>query len=236
MSSPEMSTPETSIPDVDPTTGPLPRRSSGRFGVSMPVLAAAVVAVAVLGVVVGRWAIGVFSPHLYAGTVLQADEPAPSMGALSFADTGDPVDLGAESGDVVLIFFGYTNCPDICPATMSTVTRALDQLDPEERARTEVWMVSVDPGRDDAESLQTYVEFFDPEFRGVTGTVEAIDQASTQYGVFYELEPTAAEGADDYLVDHTASLFGVGPDGALRVIWSPTVTAEELGADLRELL
>ena len=236
MSSPDTSTSDTPIPDVEPMTAPLPRRQSGRFGLSTKVLVASVVVVAVLGVVVGRWVIGVFSPHLYTGTVLQADEPAPSMNGLSFADTGEPVDLGAESGDVVLVFFGYTNCPDVCPATMSTMTRALDELDPEQRERTEVWMVSVDPGRDDAQELQTYVEFFDPEFRGVTGTVEAIDQVSTQYGVFYQLEPTAAEGADDYLVDHTASVFGIGPDGALRVIWSPTVTPEQLGADLRELL
>lgn len=210
--------------------------SRNKAGRSRLGLVAAIVVVGVLGLVVGRWLVGAMSPHLYAGTVLQSDEPAPSMELLSFADTGQPVDVGAEAGKVVLVFFGYTSCPDVCPATMSTVTGALDRLDADQKSMVEVWMVTVDPERDQPESLQQYVEFFNPEFRGVSGPVDVIDQVASQYGVFYQLGPEAAEGSDDYLVDHTASLFGIGPDGALRVIWAPTTTAEQLSADLDDLL
>ncbi len=80
------------------------------------------------------------------------------------------------------------------------------------------------------------MEFFNPAFEGISGTTPDIDRVTTGYGVFYELEPTAAEGAEDYLVDHTASLFGIGPDGSLRIVWPPTVTAEQLQADIEELL
>jgi protein SCO1/2 len=97
-------------------------------------------------------------------------------------------------------------------------------------------MVSVDPERDQPDILQQYVELFNPGFDGVGGPAEAVDRVSSGYGVFYELEPSAASGAGDYLVDHTASLFGIGPDGALRIIWPPGVTADEIRADIEELL
>ena len=198
-------------------------------------LVAALGAVIVLGLVVARLLVGWLSPHLYAGTILQTDDPAPTMNGLSFARTGEPVDVAAHDGDVVVVFFGYTNCPDVCPASMALAARAVSGLSEDEQARTRVWMVSVDPERDDPESLQTYVEFFDPTFDGVSGPVPDIDRVSTEYGVFYQIDPTAAEG-HHYLVDHTASLFGIGPDGALRIVWPPNVTAEQLRADIHELL
>lgn len=195
-----------------------------------------VAATVVAGVLVARLLFGAFAPHLYAGTILQADTAAPPMADLSFTRNGEPVDVGAQHGNVVLVFFGYTNCPDVCPATMALVRQALAGLDEGDRARTDVWMVTVDPGRDDPASLQSYVEFFDPGFEGITGEVSAIDRVTVNYGVYYDLEPTAAEGADDYLVDHTASLFGIDPGGALRIVWPPTATAEEIRADIEELL
>ncbi len=212
------------------------RQPQGRRWSSVPVVAVAVAATVLAGVVVARLLVGALTPHLYAGTILQGDTPAPDMDGLRFARTGEPVDVAAHDGDMVLVFFGYTNCPDVCPASMALAAQAVSGLDDDLRNRTEVWMVSVDPDRDDPDSLQTYVEFFDPAFEGVSGDTGSIDRTTTNYGVYYELEPTAADGADDYLVDHTASLFGIGPDGALRIVWPPTVTAEEIRADIEELL
>ena len=184
-----------------------------------------VVAVAAAGPVLA-W----FRPHLYAGTVLQGNRPAPPLDGLVLA-SGEPVDVSAHEGDVLLVFFGYTNCPDVCPLTLSTAARAIEQLDTDRRERVDLVMISVDPERDDLASLQRYVEQFDGRFSGAGGPTEAIDLAATRYGVYYR-----AGWGDDYLVDHTATLLGVGPDGALRVIWSPDVAAADLAADLDELL
>ncbi|MGI9596179.1 MAG: SCO family protein [Acidimicrobiales bacterium] len=195
--------------------------------------AVAVLAAVLLAVVVARFVVGRLQPHLYAGTVLQRDAPAPSLEELQFA-SGEQVDLAAFDGEAVLLFFGYTNCPDVCPMTLSTVARALEELDADERDRTNMVMVSVDPDRDDLASLQQYVGFFDPTFRGAGGTQDAIDRAATLYGIYYFAD-TAADD-ENYLVDHTASLMGIGPDGSLRIIWSSGVTAEDLAADIDELL
>ena len=174
-----------------------------------------------------------FRPHLYAGTVLQSSESAPPLDSLRDA-TGAPVDLAAYDGDVVVLYFGYTNCPDVCPTTLSDLARARSGLSDGDQERVHVMMVSVDPARDDAASLQTYVEFFDPSFMGVTGEVADIDRVAAGYGVFYELgEGTVETG---YTVDHTASLMAIGTDGALRVLWGPDVSSDALRDDLKELL
>jgi len=208
---------------------PPPGRTGRRLRIVV-LVGAAVIA----GLVAARLLVPRLSPHLYSGTVLQQSEAAPPMDGLSFA-SGESVDLAAFDGDVALVFFGYTNCPDVCPMTLSTVSRALEQMDPDRRQRVHMMMVSVDPDRDGLPSLQEYVGFFNPEFRGIGGPREAIDRAATLYGVYYELDRVDADD-DSYLVDHTASLMGIGPDGALRVIWATDVTAEALAADLEELL
>ncbi len=220
-------------PPVDrptgPDTSPAPAGKARRRLTTLLLVAAIVV----VGVAVARVVVDRLSPHLYAGTVLQFDEPAPPLDGLAYAG-GEPVELAAFDDEVALVFFGYTNCPDVCPGTLSTVDRALDRLDQNDRDRVTMLMVSVDPDRDDLPSLQQYVEFFDPGFRGVGGPQPDIDRAASLYGVYYELDAPTPGG--EYLVDHTASLMGIGPDGSLRVIWSSDVTAEALAADLAELL
>lgn len=198
----------------------------------VPVALAALAAVA-LGLVAAIWLVGLFRPHLYTGTVLQGDEAAPSLAELNHGD-GSPVDLAAHRDEVVLIFFGYTNCPDVCPTTLADAARAIELLDEDRAERINLVMVSVDPARDDPAALDTYAGFFHPRFRGAGGSVEAIDRATSAYGVFYQLRDPEPDG--DYLVDHTGTLMGIGPDGALRVLWSPGVEAEALAADIGALL
>lgn len=217
-------------PSATPPTGPPPARSKRRR-----LLAVAVAGVAVAGVafLIARLLFGSVTPHFYAGTVLQGATPAAPMDGLVYAN-GDPVDLADFEDDVVLVYFGYTNCPDICPTLLSAAGFAIDGLSESERERVHLLMVSVDPERDDLASLQEYVEFFHPSFAGVGGDVVDIDRVASLYGVFYSLgEGTAEEG---YLVDHTATLAGIAPDGSLRIVWPPNVTAEDLNADMKELL
>lgn len=183
-------------------------------------------------VFVGRSLLGAVTPHLYSGTVLQS-RPAPTMDALRFA-TGEAVELDAFRGKVVVVFFGYTNCPDVCPTTLADASQALRALTAAERQRVQFLMVSVDPDRDQPEDLRDYVEAFDPTFAGVTGELPDIQRVATQYGIHFKHGEESAPGS--YFVDHTATLMGIDTDGALRVVWSPTVTQAELADDLRHLL
>lgn len=194
-------------------------------------IAVPIVALLVFGL--GRVVGGSVSPHLYAGTVLQQSETAPQMNSLVYGD-GSPVDLAVYDDKVVLVYFGYTNCPDVCPTTLSSAATALLNLNEEERSRAELLMVTVDPERDTPEDLQEYVSFFDPGFRGVSGERADIDVVASTYGIFHELGEGDIESG--YLVDHTATLLAIGTDGALRIVWPPNVTSSELTGDIKELL
>ena len=196
-------------------------------------VAVGVLAAVGLGLVTALALAAQFRPHLYAGTVLQGDDPAPSLAELSYAD-GTPVDLAAFEDEVVLVFFGYTNCPDICPTTMADAAGAIDRLDAGDAERTNLVMVSVDPERDDPATVEEYVGFFDPDFRGASGPVAAIDRAASSYGVFYQLGEPGSDG--EYLVDHTSALMGIGPDGTVRVVWASGVGSDALAADIEALL
>lgn len=219
-------------PDPAPPAGPVaPRRHRrGRGPLRHPrtLMAVALAVLAVL--VVGPRLIARFQPHLYAGTVLQSDRPAPSLEGLQFT-SGEAVSMAALRGDVVLVFFGYTNCPDVCPTAMSALTRTMADLSPGERERVRVLMVSIDPARDDAGTLERFVTAFDPSFEGARGPDDVTARIASLYGVFYA--PDAAGGST---IDHSASLVGIGPDGALRVVWPPNVTERALASDVRALL
>ena len=187
---------------------------------------------AVIGILLGVAVISMFRPHVYSGVVLQSSEPAPTMDGLVYTD-GQPVDIAALRGNVVFVYFGYTYCPDVCPLTLGTVDDALADLG-EDANRVQTIMVTVDPERDTAEVLQSYLAKFNDRFRGTVGEESDIRSVATQYGVTYQYEEEDADGS--YLVNHTASLLTIDPDGSLRIVYPFGVTAEELTADLRELL
>jgi protein SCO1 len=171
------------------------------------------------------------TPHPYAGTVMQAPTEAPSLAELTGTD-GGPVDVTDYRGDLVLLFFGYTSCPDVCPTTLSMVHRSLEQLG-NDADRVHVMMVSVDPERDDLDRLRDYVHAFDPTFLGATGDLPAVERAASSYGVFFARGDALGDG---YTVDHTATLMAIDTDGHLRVVWPADVLADDLTSDLRELL
>ncbi len=185
---------------------------------------------------VGRTFLGSVTPHFYSGTMLQGDQPASTLDGIYYGD-GSEVDLAEFEDELLLIYFGYTYCPDVCPTTLSAVSKGIELLDDDDQERTHLLMVSVDAQRDDPASTDAYAQFFDPRFRGATGDVAAIDRATSLYGIYYKIwEPEAGADADEYAVDHTATLMGVTPDGALRIVWPPEVTSEQLQADIEALL
>lgn len=175
---------------------------------------------------------GPFRPHVFSGAVLQASTPAPEMDGLLY-DNGEPVDIDALEGEVVLVYFGYTHCPDLCPTMLSTVDRALDGLG-EDAEHVETLMVTVDPERDTPEYLAEYVNHFNEGFRGVWGTEDDVRSVATKYGVHFEYDEPGADGS--YLIGHTASLLAIDPEGVLRIIYPVGTEADALQTDLKELL
>ena len=145
------------------------------------------------------------------------------------ASTGEPMSLSDFRGKPVLIYFGYTFCPDVCPTTLNDLTDMMEALG-KKADDIQVIMVSVHPERDTPEQLETYLKYFDPRFIGMTGAKEDIDAAATQFGVYYEAhEGTAATG---YLVDHTSTVAMVNEDGYLREIFSFDTPGEDIAADV----
>lgn len=147
-------------------------------------------------------------------------------------DDGEPVDIAGLRGDVVLIYFGYTHCPDLCPTMLSTVNRALDGLDAA-AGRVHMLVVTVDPRRDSPELLSEYVGHFNDNFRGVWGDEETVRSVASTYGVHFEYDEPVG---DDYLVGHTASLMLIDPEGVLRIVYPTGIHAGDLEKDLEELL
>ena len=178
------------------------------------------------------WVSGLLRPYVFNGTVIQSDAKAAPMTNLVY-DDGEPVDLDALDGEVVLVYFGYTHCPDLCPTMLATVDASLDDLG--SRAdRVNTFMVTVDPDRDDREYVGEYVRFFDDRFRGVWGSEQDVRFVATKYGVHFEHDEPDEDG--NYLVGHTASLMAIDTNGVLRVVYPVGVTHEQLTSDLRELL
>ncbi|NPA06568.1 MAG: SCO family protein [Chloroflexi bacterium] len=178
----------------------------------------------------GWWAWDRFRPYAFHGTVLQSNEPAPDFTLMS-AD--GPVSLSDFRGKIVLLYFGYTFCPDVCPTTLTELKRAMELLG-EDADQVQVIMVSVDPERDTPEKIQEYVEYFWPTFIGVTGTPEQIAEVATQYGIYYEKREVP--GATGYLMDHTATVTVIDRDGYVKLIFPFGTPGEDIAADLKYLI
>ena len=138
----------------------------------------------------------------------------PEGGDFTLQSAGGPVSLKDFRGKVVLVYFGYTYCPDICPTSLAATSEGLKQLTPDELARVAMIFVSVDPKRDTPARLKEYVEFFHPSIVGATGTPENIAEIAKRYAVFYAEQKveTAGEG---YVVDHSADTYVIAADGKL---------------------
>lgn len=165
----------------------------------------------------------------YKGFVLQSPTRISNF-TLTHAQTGQPLSLADLRGNPTLIYFGYTFCPDICPATLAEIKKAKTLLG-DKAEQLQVVMITVDPERDTAETLTQYLTYFDNTFIGLTGTEQEILAATTPFGIFYDKhEGTPATG---YLVDHTASVMLIDADGYLRIMYPFGMTATDMANDLQ---
>ena len=138
----------------------------------------------------------------------------PPGGDFTVQTTQGPLSLHDYRGKLVLVYFGYTYCPDICPTSLAATAEGLRQLTPEELARVAMIFVSVDPKRDTPQRLKEYAEFFHPAIVGATATPEVIAEVAKRYGVFYAEQKVETAG-DGYVVDHSADTYIVAQDGQL---------------------
>ncbi|KAB2912305.1 MAG: SCO family protein, partial [Dechloromonas sp.] len=166
---------------------------------------------------------------------MPANAPQLPAGADFVLQSADgAVDSKSLRGKVVLIYFGYTHCPDVCPASMAAGAMALKTLSTEERRRVRLLMVSVDPERDTLKHLKEYTAFFHPELIGVTGSVEEIAALAKAFGAGYIRQPAAADGS--YAVDHTTSTYVVDPEGRLAAVLELGASNDRIVSTIRKLL
>ncbi|NPC95342.1 SCO family protein [Nocardioides sp. zg-DK7169] len=164
-------------------------------------------------------------------------EPPFDVAATTLTDTdGRPFSLAQDTEDpLTLVFFGYTRCPDVCPAVMSTITSALTRLDEEDREQVQVVFVTTDPSRDDAETLRRYLDRFDEDFVGVTGELEDIGALAESVGVFVAGAEELASGGYD-LGSHGAQVIAVDQDGQAPMYWGQDTSSADYAHDIELLV
>ncbi len=166
------------------------------------------------------------------GTVL---DPPKDLEDFTLTDqAGQPLSLSDLRGKAVVMFFGYTSCPDVCPVTISDFKRVKSDLG-DDAAQVAFVFVSVDPDRDTPDRLATYLGNFDPAFIGITGDELTLRGIAQQFGVFFQRH-TYDDSGENYLVDHTASTFVVGPEGRLRIIYPYDTDPAIIADGIRKLL
>ena len=135
---------------------------------------------------------------------------------------------------LTLVFFGYTNCPDICQAVMADVASAMTRLGPADHARVGMLFVTTDPARDTPQVLRTYLDRFDPSFEGLTGDLPAIEKAAKAVGVAIEKGPRLPSGG--YEVTHGTPVIGLDGSGRGIAVWTEGTPAQQIADDIGTLL
>jgi protein SCO1 len=148
-------------------------------------------------------------------------------------DEGQPYSLATDPAPLKVVFFGYTNCPDICQAVMSTIASAVTRLDADQRKQVQVVFVTTDPARDTGPALRSYLARFDPDFAGVTGDLKQIIALGDPLKVYIDKGQELPSGG--YEVDHSTYVFGVTGDQA-ATIWTQGTSPAAMAADIIKLL
>ncbi len=196
-----------------------------------PALIAAAAVAMVAGVVLG----GLILPRdveVESATLLNPARPLPEFELIR--DDATAMTRADLTGDWSLMFFGFTHCPDICPTTLETLAAVKRRLEREGEPAPRVIFTSVDPERDDPETLADYVHYFDPAFVGVTGDREAIDRLTGELGIISAR--VWDEDRTGYTVDHSASVLLIDPEARVRAVFGTPHRVEPMARDLAAIL
>lgn len=162
------------------------------------------------------------------------EQSGPAIGGeLELIDTkGNVITEKALLGVYTLVNFGYTFCPDVCPTGLQTAADALDLL-PEYKVNKVIsWFVTIDPERDTPDVMGEYVKHFHPSLVGLTGSPEQIKKAASAFKVYYKKVVEEGSPAEDYLMDHSAVQYLMGPDGKFITHFPHGITPEEMAKKL----
>ncbi|MEZ4867455.1 MAG: SCO family protein [Caldilineaceae bacterium] len=207
---------EGTAPETPHTATVLPRRF---FGIVLAVLLLAVLF---------NFLLQRLRPHEFYGTRLQATTPVSDFQLDTSA--GHLMHLTDFRGKYVLLYFGYTFCPDACPLTLNDLADMMTALG-DKAANVQVIFVSIDPERDSVEQLVSYLPHFNPTFLGMTGDPDIIRGAATQFGIFYEKRGETV----GYTMDHTSTVAVIDPDGYLALLFPFGTSGEQMASDLTYL-
>jgi len=147
---------------------------------------------------------------------------------------GKAVSLSDFKGKVVVMYFGFASCPDVCPTSLAIIGSAMKSLSKDEVAEVQGIFISLDPERDTEAKLKQYASFFHKNFVGITGTVEQVTQVAKQYGTYFT--KVAGSSELNYLIDHTSVTFVIGRDGKFVTSKTHGATAQEIAASIRSAL
>ncbi len=181
-------------------------------------------AVAVVAMIVFK------QPYTFHGAVINPPLPVTDF-ALQTAN-GETFRLSDAKGKIVLLFFGYTSCPDVCPTTLAIFKQVYERLG-EDAQKIAFVMITADPDRDTPEKVAEYVARFNPEFIGLSGSLSNLEPIWKQLGVFVEKQDSGS--AAGYLVSHTSSIYVLDPNGGLLMTFPYGTTAIDMADDLTEL-
>jgi protein SCO1/2 len=136
------------------------------------------------------------------------------------------------SGKFMLVYFGYTYCPDVCPTSLQVISHALDLIGKDAEYIQPLY-ITVDPERDTASVMREYVSAFHPSIIGLTGSKDVIRSVTKKYRVVYSRSAEKDADADDYFMDHTASIFFMGPEGQFLERFPYAMTSEKMAEKMR---
>jgi protein SCO1 len=183
-----------------------------------------------LALVFGAWQLSQRN-YRFQGSLI--DPPAPAADFSLLDQNGNLFNLSDQRGKIVLVFFGYTHCPDECPVTLSQFKQIKEQLkDKSEDVR--FVLITVDPERDTQSEMRKFVANFDPSFIGLTGSVADLEPVWKSYGVFVEKGPANEQG--DYEIDHVSRVYLVDQQGNWRLTYPFGMEGSQITNDLEHLL
>jgi protein SCO1/2 len=171
-----------------------------------------------------------FTPAMFGALI----EPPVSRPNFTLASNQGPVSLSAFRGKLVVLYFGYTACPDVCPTSLANLRQAMDLLNSQQAGQVQVIFISVDWKRDTPEKLASYAHAFHPSFIGLTGSRGEIDSVTRDFGIYFLLNEPDETGY--YSVEHTASTAVLDRQGNLVLQWPYGLQPSELASDLKVLL
>ena len=172
------------------------------------------------------------TPYQFKGSVIEQTYEAPEIVLVD--SEGQTFDLKEQKGKIVLLFFGYAACPDVCPTSLSDLKKTMNYLE-EDAEMVQVVFITIDPDRDTPENIQKYTSLFNPNFLGLSGSFEELEPIWQGYGVYRKIDEES-RSESGYLVDHSSRTYLIDQEGNLKITFNYGTDPKDVAADIAQLL